>query len=241
AAAAGLDLGGGKGVICLPPGTPEPAADSRQDVLRDFAETVDALDGSYVTAEDVGTCAQDMVTVAERTRFVTGLPVLHGGSGDPSPFTALGVESAMRACCAERFGSPELAGRSVAVVGCGRVGAKLAARLTAAGARVLLADIDAGKRELASRLANASWVDTSEALRAEVDVLAPCALGGVLDERTVDELRCEIVCGSANNQLAHDGLAERLAARDVLYGPDFIANAGGLMNVAMELEAEGYD
>jgi leucine dehydrogenase len=241
AAAAGLELGGGKGVICLPPGTPPPRGTWRQDVLRDFADTVDALDGSYITAEDVGTCAQDMVTVAERTRFVTGLPVLRGGSGDPSAFTALGVEAAIRACCAERFGTRELAGRTVAIVGCGRVGEKLARRLGAAGARLLLADVDPAKRGLAARLPNASWVAPADAVLAEVDVLAPCALGGVIDERTVDALRCQIVCGAANNQLAHDGLAERLAARGVLYAPDFIANAGGLMNVSMELEPGGYD
>ena len=241
AAAAGLDLGGGKGVICLSPGTPPPQGAWRQDALRDFADTVDGLDGSYITAEDVGTCAHDMVTVAERTRFVTGLPVLQGGSGDPSPFTALGVEAAIRACCAERFGTPQLAGRTVAVVGCGRVGEKLARRLSVAGARLLLADVDPAKRGLASQLPNASWVHPDEAVRAEVDVLAPCALGGVVDERTVEALRCRIVCGSANNQLAHDSLADRLAARGVLYAPDFIANAGGLMNVAIELEPGGYD
>jgi leucine dehydrogenase len=241
AAAAGLRLGGGKGVICLPAASPAPHDTRRRDVLHDFADLVDSLNGEYITAEDVGTCAHDMVTVAERTRFVTGLPVLRGGSGDPSPFTALGVEAAMRACCAQRFGRPELAGRTVAVVGCGRVGEKLSRRLAAAGARLLLADIEPGKRGLAARMTNASWVSPGEALGAEVDVLAPCALGGVVDERTVDELRCRIVCGAANNQLAHDGLADRLAARGVLYAPDFIANAGGLMNVSLELEPEGYD
>ena len=241
AAAAGLHLGGGKGVICLPPGTRAPEGAPRRSLLLDFADAVDALDGSYITAEDVGTNARDMVTIAEHTRFVTGLPTVHGGSGDPSPHTAAGVVAAMRACCAARLDGPDLEGRTVAVVGCGRVGEQLARRLSALGVRLLLADIDERKRALAAELPNASWVDPAAALLADVDVLAPCALGGVVDEGNVDALRCRIVCGSANNQLAQDGLAERLARRDVLYAPDFIANAGGLMNVALELERDGYD
>jgi leucine dehydrogenase len=241
AAAAGLALGGGKGVICLPPDMPTPEGGLRRDVLLDFADAVNALDGSYITAEDVGTSARDMVTVAEGTRFVTGLPVVHGGSGDPSPFTALGVEAAIRACCHARFGSRELTGRRIAVVGCGRVGEQLARRLAVAGARLLLADIDERKRALAEELPGALWVAPEEALLADVDVLAPCALGGVIDETTVDRVRCAIVCGSANNQLADDRLAERLAARDVLYAPDFIVNAGGLINVSLELGPAGYD
>jgi leucine dehydrogenase len=241
AAAAGLDLGGGKGVICLPPDTPAPEGRLRRDVLLDFADAVNALDGSYITAEDVGTSARDMVTVAEGTPFVTGLPVVHGGSGDPSPFTALGVEAAIRACCRERFGSPELAGRRIAVVGCGRVGEQLARRLAVAGAQLLLADIDECKRALADELPGARWVSPEEALLAEVDVLAPCALGGVVDDATVEALRCAVICGSANNQLADDRLAEVLAARGVLNAPDFIVNAGGLINVSLELGPGGYD
>jgi leucine dehydrogenase len=127
------------------------------------------------------------------------------------------------------------------VVGSGRVGEKLARRLSAAGARLILADIDPAKRGLASQLPNAGWALPDQAVLAEVDVLSPCALGGVLDERAVEALRCQIVCGAANNQLARDSLADRLAARGVLYAPDFIANAGGLMNVAIELEPGGYD
>ena len=241
AAAAGLDLGGGKGVICLPPGSAAPEGGVRRDVLLDFADTVDALEGSYITAEDVGTSARDMVTIAERTRHVTGRPAVHGGSGDPSSFTAQGVEAAMRACCASAFGAPDLAGRTVAIVGCGHVGERLARRLAAAGARLLLADVDAGKRSLAAELPGAAWADPVEALVADVDVLAPCALGGVLDEHTVPRVRARVVCGAANNQLAGDGLAADLAARDVLYAPDFVANSGGLINVAAELERSGYD
>jgi leucine dehydrogenase len=238
AAAAGLDLGGGKGVICLAPGPP-PEGEARRAVLLDFADAVNALDGSYITAEDVGTGAQDMVVIGEVTRHVTGLPEELGGSGDPSPFTALGVEGAMRACLAERFGDGELAGRKVVVVGCGRVGAALARRLQAAGARLVLSDLDERRRELVDELEGATWSDPAAALLAPCDVLAPCALGGVIDAYTAGRLRCAIVCGGANNQLAHDGLADDLAVHGVLYAPDFIVNAGGLINVGMELE--GYD
>jgi leucine dehydrogenase len=238
AAAAQVPLGGGKGVICTQPGEP-PSAARRREMLLDFADTVNALDGSYVTAEDVGTSSADMVEIRKGTEHVAGLPESHGGSGDPSPLTALGVESAIRACCAQRFGSRDLEGRAVAVVGVGRVGAELARRLAAAGARLLLADIDERKRALADELPGAAWCDPNVALQAEVDVLAPCALGGVVNESNVGLLRCEIVCGSANNQLAHEGLAEDLQANGILYAPDFVANAGGLINIAVE--REGYD
>jgi len=241
AAAAGLSLGGGKGVICLPPGPGAPEGSARRDVLLDFADTVAALEGSYITAEDVGTSARDMVTIAERTPYVTGLPAVYGGSGDPSAFTAQGVEAAMRACCAAAFGAPDLAGRTVAIVGCGHVGERLARRLADAGARLVLADVDEGKRSLAAELPGASWAEPDEAVLADVDVLAPCALGGVLDAHTVPRVRTRVICGAANNQLAHDGLAADLAARGILYAPDFVVNAGGLINVAAELERGGYD
>jgi leucine dehydrogenase len=241
AAAAGLALGGGKGVICLPPGPHAPDGTARRETLLDFADTVDALEGSYITAEDVGTSARDMVTIAERTAHVAGLPTVHGGSGDPSPYTAQGVEAAMRACCADTFGTRELGDRAVAVVGCGHVGERLARRLAAAGATLVLADVDGAKRELAAELPDATWAEPESAVLADVDVLAPCALGGVLDEHTVPRVRARVVCGAANNQLARDSLAADLAARGVLYAPDFVVNAGGLINVAAELEPGGYE
>jgi leucine dehydrogenase len=238
AAACGLRLGGGKGVICAEPGA-APSGRRRRDMLLDFADTVDVLEGDYITAEDVGTSARDMVVIAERTKHVAGLPAARGGSGDPSPVTALGIEAAMRACCERRFGTRDLAGRSVAIVGTGRVGSKLARRLARAGADLILADIDETKRALVKELPRARWADPNVALQADVDVLAPCALGGAINETNVGLLRCRIVCGSANNQLAHEGLADDLAAQGVLYAPDFIVNAGGLINVYAELK--GYD
>jgi len=238
AAAAGLPLGGGKGVICADPGLP-PAGRRRRDMLLDFADTVNALDGRYVTAEDVGTGARDMAVLSRGTEHVRGLSRSKGGSGDPSPSTAAGVEAAIRACCERRFGSPDLEGRTIAVIGVGRVGSKLAKLLGRAGARLVLADIDDAKRSLAEGIPGSRWTDPSSALLAEVDVVAPCALGGAVDEVTVGRLRCHVLCGAANNQLAHDGLAEDLEAHGILYGPDFIANAGGIINIAVELE--GYD
>jgi leucine dehydrogenase len=237
-AACGLDLGGGKGVICLEPGR-APAGRTRRDVLLDFADTINVLEGNYITAEDVGTSAKDMAVIAEETGWVTGLGRQRGGSGDPSPYTAMGVEAAMRACCENAFGSRELEGRTVAVVGAGRVGSQLAKRLAKAGARLLVADIDESRRELVEKLPGASWTDPSSAMLADVDIVAPCALGGVIDQVNVSRLRCRIVCGSANNILAHEGLADDLAAEGILYAPDFIANAGGIINVSLELD--GYD
>jgi leucine dehydrogenase len=236
AAAAGLDLGGGKGVICMPAG--ELAPPRRHAALLDFADAVESLGGRYVTAEDVGTGAADMAVFATRTRHVVGLPPELGGSGDPSPLTARGVEAAIRACCEHRFGSPDLSGVRICVVGMGHVGSALAERLAAAGADLLVSDIDSSQRDPALRL-GAKWVDPEAEMLSRCDVLAPCALGGAVDVTNVDLLRCQIVCGSANNILADETLAGRLRQRGIVYAPDFIANAGGLINVYAELHRNG--
>jgi len=233
AAAAGLDLGGGKGVICAP-APARPTGQLRRSMLLDFGDAVEALGGRYVTAEDVGTGAADMATIAERTSHVVGLPVERGGRGDPSPLTAQGVEAAIGACLEHRFGSPSLAGVRVGVIGVGSVGSRLAQMLAAAGAELTLSDLDPARRELADEL-GAAWVGPAEAVAADCEVLAPCALGGAIDAAAVERLRCGIVCGSANNVLADEGLATALAARGILLAPDFIVNAGGLINVYAEL------
>jgi leucine dehydrogenase len=236
AAAARLDLGGGKGVICCPPGE-KLGGELRRAALLDFGDLVESLGGRYITAEDVGISPDDLCVIRERTEHVTGLPSERGGSGDPSPFTAMGVEAAMRACCGKRFGTPDLSGRTVAVVGMGHVGSRLARRLADAGAKLFVSDIVDERRALADEI-GATWVEPGEAMVTECDVLAPCALGGAIDAANVDALRCRVVCGSANNQLADESLAARLAEREILYAPDFIANAGGLIHVYMEIK--GY-
>lgn len=235
AAAAGLDLGGGKGVIAEPEGGFD--AEGRRAALLDFGDLVESLGGRYITAEDVGVTPQDLVVIAERTEHLTGLPPEHGGSGDPSPFTAIGVEAAIRASLRARFGDPNVAGRRVAIVGLGHVGSALARRLRRHGAELIVSDIVDERRELAAEL-DSDWVDPAEALEVECDVLAPCALGGVITHDNVGALRCAIVCGSANNQLTDDSVADDLADAGVLFAPDFIANAGGLMHVYMEIR--GY-
>jgi leucine dehydrogenase len=238
AACAGLPLGGGKGVIALT--GPPPQGRARRDVLQDFAEVVEAVGGRYITAEDVGTSARDMATIAETTRHVSGLAHARGGSGDPSPATALGVEAAILASCERAFGNTSLAKRSVSVVGLGSVGLRLARLLARRGATLVVADIDERKRADAERL-GAHWTTPDRALTAEVDVLAPCALGGVLNEETVPRLQTPVIAGAANNQLSDEGIADRLAERDILWAPDFVANAGGIINISVELEPTGYD
>ena len=231
-AVADLPLGGGKGVIMTPPGV---TLSSRQriDALLDFGDTVDSVGGRYITAEDVGTSSRDMRVIAQRTEHVAGLPRGQGGSGDPSPYTALGVEAAIRACCERVFSSTSLKERTVAVIGLGHVGLRVAKRCAKAGAKLIVSDIDERKRRFADEL-GARWTTPVQALELDVDVVAPCALGGVLDDRTVPRLRCQIVAGAANNQLANESIADLLAARRILWAPDFVANAGGLINIAEE-------
>jgi leucine dehydrogenase len=238
-AVANLPLGGGKGVIMLAPGAP-PTRAQRRDALLDFGDTVEALRGSYITAEDVGTSSRDMTVVARQTSHVTGLSRRRGGSGDPSPYTALGVETAIRVTCERVFGSPSLSGRRISVIGLGHVGSRVAARCARAGARLVVADVDPAKRALADKL-GARWLSPARALEAPVDVLSPCALGGVFDHETVPTLRCRAIAGAANNQLARDDVARLLHARGILWAPDFVANAGGIINIAVELEPEGYE
>ena len=238
AACAGLPLGGGKGVIMLRDGPPQGRA--RRDVLLDFGETVDAVNGAYITAEDVGTSSRDMTVIAEATKHVSGLAQSRGGSGDPSPYTALGVQAAVLASCERAFGDTSLKGRTVAVVGLGSVGLRLAKLVARRGAKLVVSDIDQRKRAEADKL-GARWLAPDKALTAEADVLAPCALGGVLNEDTVPRLQAPVIAGAANNQLAEDTIADRLAQRGILWAPDFVANAGGIINISVELEGPGYD
>jgi leucine dehydrogenase len=225
-------------VIMIPAGETV-TGKQRRDALLDFGDTVQMLRGHYITAEDVGTSSRDMTLISSRTRWVAGLARARGGSGDPSPFTALGVETAIRACCERAFGSDSLRGRSVCVVGLGHVGSRVAKRCARAGADLLVSDLDVAKREFASQL-GARWVEADAALAADVDVLVPCALGGIFDEESVPHLRCRVIAGAANNQLADDRIAGRLAGRGILWAPDFVVNAGGLINISTEFARGGY-
>ncbi len=237
AAVAGLPLGGGKGVIMRTAG--EPLSRSRRhQALLDFADVVESLGGRYIAAEDVGTSSSDMSVIAQRTDHVAGLSRRRGGSGDPSPSTALGVLEAILATCERVFGEASLVGRSVCVLGLGHVGSRVARLCVRAGAAVTVSDIDPSLREPMVAL-GARWIDPRHAIRTRVDVLVPCALGGLLTERSVATLRCRAVAGAANNQLQTDAVASLLARRQILWAPDFVANAGGLINIAAEIG--GYD
>jgi valine dehydrogenase (NAD+) len=234
AALAGLDLGGGKAVIMG-----DPRAIRTEALLEAFGRRVESLGGRYITAEDVGTCEADMDVIGRVTGWVVGRSPEQGGAGDPSPATALGVFEAMRATVNHATGSDDLAGVRVTVVGVGKVGRPLVERLVADGAVVFVADVDdAAVASLVDQL-GVEPVATADALTTPCDVLSPCALGGVLNASTIPQLRCTMVVGSANNQLGEDADAQRLADLGIVYAPDFLVNAGGLIHVADELH--GYD
>lgn len=237
AALAGLPHGGGKAVIMVP--SSEPESYDRDRLLARFGRFVETLGGRYITAEDSGTSLADMETIRTATKHVVGLRTEHGGSGDPSPFTALGVRRGMEACVEIALGKSSLQGVHVAVQGVGNVGYNLCKELAAAGARITLSDV---RDQLAARAAadfGAARVPAAETHRVECDVYAPCALGGALNDHTVAQLRCKVVAGAANNQLAADQNGVALHERGILYAPDYAINAGGLINVAQEVI--GYD
>jgi leucine dehydrogenase len=228
-AMAGLPLGGGKAVISRPA-----APFDRAALFRAFGDAVRELGGNYVTAEDVGTTVDDMRTVAERTRHVAGLPPKGDGpGGDPSPHTALGVFLSMR-YLAERCLERPLADCTVAIQGVGNVGAHLAALLHEAGAQLIVADVDAKAAARTAIATGATVAGVDHILAAKADIFAPCALGAVLNGHSIAKLRARVVCGAANNQLAEAEDGERLADRGVVYAPDYVVNAGGIINVAGE-------
>ena len=230
AAAAGIQLGGAKAVILG-----DPKRDKTETLLRAFGRCVESLGGHYITAEDVGTNTADMEWIATETRWVTGLPEDRGGSGDPSPVTARGVHSGLRAAARWKWGASDLGGRTVAIQGLGNVGSFLAALLRADGARVIGCDVDPAAAAAARDRHGVEIVGVDEIYDVEADVYSPCALGATLNPDTIPRLRVEIVAGGANNQLAipeRDGAA--LAARGILYAPDFVINAGGVINVYNE-------
>jgi valine dehydrogenase (NAD+) len=232
-ALAGLDLGGGKAVIIG-----DPAADKSEALLRAYGRFVQSLGGRYITACDVGTYVEDMDVVARECGHVTGRSPEHGGAGDSSVLTAFGVFQGMRAAAQHRWGTPSLAGRRVGVAGVGKVGRHLVAHLVQDGAEVLVTDVRRAAVEtvLERHPQVRALADTEALIRAELDVYAPCALGGALNDDTVPALTASVVCGAANNQLAHPGVEKDLANRGILYAPDYLVNAGGVIQVADEIE-----
>jgi len=233
AALAGLDLGGGKAVVIG-----DPAHDKTEPLLRAYARFVDSLGGRYVTAEDVGTTQADMDLIRRETRHVTGVSESLGGSGDPSAATAFGLFCALRAVARSLWDDGSLAGRHVAVQGVGKVGANLVRLLVEERAHITVADVDEAAAAQVARDFDVDVVPATKIHTVECDIFSPCALGAGLDERTIPELRCAAVAGSANNQLATAGDADRLAGAGILYVPDYMVNAGGVINIAEELR--GY-
>ncbi len=237
-ALAGLDHGGGKAVII---GDPEVM--KSEALLRAYGRFVQSLNGRYITACDVGTYSQDMDVVARECRHVTGRTEPHGGAGDSSVLTAFGVFQGMRAAAEHTWGSPSLASRAVAVEGVGKVGSHLVDHLVSDGARVRVYDVsaEAVQRVRATHPEVTVAASLAELIAGDIDVYAPCALGGVVDDDMASSLRARIICGGANNQLAHPGVDKLLSDHGILYAPDYVVNAGGVIQVADELEGFNFE
>jgi len=226
-AVAGLNLGGGKSVIIGDNRTAD-----REMIFRAHGRFVESLGGRYITAEDVGTSTADMDYVHMETDYVSGLA---GRSGDPSPVTAHGVFRAIQASARERWGSDELTNKTVAVQGCGHVGYYLAKELNEAGAKLVVSDIDAERVKRVVNEFGARAVASDEIYSVQADVFAPCALGAIINDKTIPQLKVEIVAGAANNQLLEERHGDELESRSIMYAPDYVANAGGVINVYSEL------
>lgn len=237
-ALAGLDLGGGKAVIIG-----DPDADKSEPLLRAYGRYIKSLGGRYITACDVGTYSEDMDVIARECPYVTGRTVPHGGAGDSSVLTAFGVFQGIRAAADYAWGSTALRGRRVAIEGVGKVGRRLVDHVAEAGAEVVICDVsEQAIDRVRKQHPDVDVVaDQSELIREQADIYSPCALGGALDDAAVAALRAKIVCGGANNQLAHPGIEKQLADRGVLYAPDYVVNAGGVIQVADELEGFNFE
>ncbi|RKF22055.1 Glu/Leu/Phe/Val dehydrogenase [Altericroceibacterium spongiae] len=229
-AMAGLPMGGGKAVMLL-----DSKNTKTMEMLHAFGDAIDALCGAYVTAEDVGASVQDMVTISERTRHVCGLPAAEGDAGgDPSPYTAMGIFLGIKAAVSHRLGKDDIEGVHVALQGCGNVGSGVARLLASEGARLTVADINAERAKALAAALGADAVSTDDILSVECDVLSPNALGAILDDESIAKLSTSIVAGGANNQLRNGRHGAMLAERDILYAPDYVINAGGIIDVALE-------
>ena len=235
-AMAGLPHGGGKAVIIG-----DPATDKTPELLRAYGRLVQSLSGRYITACDVGTYVADMDVVSETCQFVTGRSEAAGGAGDSSVLTAFGVYRAMLAAATHRWGADDLRGRRLGIVGVGKVGRHLIEHAADEGAEIVATDVNTAAIDwVRSNHPQVTLLDDAEAVTtAELDILAPCALGGAITDDNVDAISAGIICGAANNQLAHDGLDEQLMSRGILYCPDYVVNSGGVIQVSDELH--GFD
>ncbi len=233
-ALAGLNVGGGKAVIIG-----DPHKDKTEALLRAFGRAVDALGGRYITAEDAGTDVNDMELVYLETEYVTGVHQAHGGSGDPAPFTAYGTLQALMASLQRKLGHEEIGRTSIALQGLGHIGMELVKLLRERGAKLYVSDLDPARVQRAVAEHGAEAVDASDIHRVEADVFAPCAMEGAIDMEMLDQLKAKIVCGSANNQLASHAVGDELHRRGILFAPDYVVNAGGVMNVSLEID--GYN
>ena len=233
-AVAGLNLGGGKAVIIG-----DASKDKSEALFRAFGQFVESLGGRYITAEDVGIDVNDMEFVYRETEYVTGVHQVHGGSGDPSPFTAYGSLQGLLATLQRKFGDEEVGKYTYAVQGLGHVGMEYVKLLKERGAKIFVTDINQKLVDKAVVEYGAEAVGLDEIYDVPVDVYSPCALGGTLNEKTIDRIKAKVICGAANNQLANNAIGDELTRRGVLYAPDYAVNAGGVMNVALELD--GYN
>ncbi|MEZ6187584.1 MAG: Glu/Leu/Phe/Val dehydrogenase dimerization domain-containing protein [Planctomycetota bacterium] len=233
ASAAGLNLGGGKAVILG-----DPRSDKSEAMFRVFGRFIESLNGRYITAEDVGTTVHDMEYIFMETKYVTGVAPAHGGSGDPSPVTAFGVYMGLKASAMAAFGSESVSGKRVAVQGLGNVGKNLVRHLVEDGAEVTVTDIDEARCEALREEYEVKVVGVDAIYDVDCDIFSPNALGAVLNDQTIPRLKAKVVCGGANNQLAEERHAKALGDRGILYAPDYVVNAGGLINVYVEME--GY-
>ena len=234
AAVSGLNLGGGKAVIWG-----DPNKDKSEALFRAFGKFVDSLGGRYITAEDVGIDVNDMEYVYRETEYVTGVHQVHGGSGDPSPFTAYGTLQGLMATLNKKYGDEDVGKYSYAVQGLGHVGMEYVKLLKERGAKIFVTDINAKLVDKAVNEYGAEAVGLDEIYDVPADVYSPCALGGTVNEQTLPRLKAKVICGAANNQLANNAIGDEVARRGILYAPDYAVNAGGVMNVALELD--GYN
>ncbi len=235
-AVAETGMGGGKAVII---GDPETSKSTR--LLQAMGRFVDSLGGLYITAEDVGMSVDDMVIVRQQTPYVTGLPQANGSSGNPAPMTARGIFLGMQACLERQLQTERFTAVRIAVQGCGNVASHLCAHLKAAGAELIVTDIAPEKAQALAARYGARVVAPEDIYHVDCEVYAPCALGGTLNAMTIPQLKCAIVAGSANNQCLDDEQGDHLRQRGILYAPDFVINAGGVLNIAMELAPGGYN